>query len=178
MAYCYAKQKSHGLAETMARRAIESGEDTPAVRNIRAYSLFQKANYKDALDELEVLLERSPNFRAARYTRALLYNREGRTSGAVADIEYVLAAEPRSSELCADAARIYAKACVNNKAFRTKALGMMAEAIRLGKDPTSLRRDTVLRRHLETAPEWEGVLSATPGKAVPIDDIRVVEPKS
>lgn len=182
-AYCYALGGEHEVAIERGRLALAGGAVTAEAENNLGHSLVQRGDYATALPFFDSALRRSPELLAARYNRALasyklvLKGQVGREAQAIADIEQVLVAEPRSGAIHLDAARIFLHCAPNDGRYLDRALSELELAVATGLNPDSFQADPTLSSKLTNCRRFKEICQGSPSGANPVNPLSgLVEP--
>jgi tetratricopeptide (TPR) repeat protein len=181
-AYCLAAKKNHAEAIDIVSAIEPRFCNAPVFAN-RAYSQLDKANFAPALEDCDRALAIEPGLPAAHYTRAIVYLRLFLRHSitdlgtAVTDIDFVVRhIEPKTAEMWASAATIYALASTAKPALKDAAIDAVRSAIGAGKSPDELRQNPKLMAALAGHKDLAAVLVLQPGQPVTGDNPHLVFP--
>jgi hypothetical protein len=96
--------------------------------------------------------------------------------GVLADLADALRVGPSNAEVHYKAAQIVLMFGNGDGPRRTEAVGHLAEAVRLGRDPRTLRADSFLRTRLTDPDDFEELERLTPGPPPPYLDAHLALP--
>lgn len=179
LGYCHSRGAQHEVAVECYKKAIELGFVAPWVHNNRAYSLTQTnrnaaTNLPVALNEVSLAFDKAGDQRDIKlnwvYIR-YLSKYDSKTKRFIDDkciqvLEEVMADGPYDADLYYKAAVILA-AGSDSEASRCKAISYLTKAIELGKRPTNLAGDPVLKANLGRRSDFKDLLALSPGSPNP-----------
>ena len=180
LAFCQSLSGQHRTAAKLYEEAARNYGFAPAwVRNNRAHSLIQAGPTPDRLREARAeaaaALELDPRLRSARLNRADARFRLSMVEPdplasdleCLEDIETVMRDPPYTPDLYVKAAAMTARFGGGREECCARAVGYLAEAVKLGRSPRSFGADPIFSKSLAGRADFQTVLKQTRSRAFP-----------